>query len=80
MPVRKTSIHLKLERALENNKQTILRLIENDNLTEANKMATISGLRNQISRLIHQLTLEIKCETEIIQCNPTRECKSIFIP
>ena len=78
MPVRKTSIHLKLGQALENNKQAILRLMENGNLTK-DKMATISWLRNETSRLIHELSLEIKCEKKIIQCNRTRECKSIFI-
>jgi hypothetical protein len=79
MPVRKTSIHVKLEQALENNKQAILRLMKNDNLTK-DKMVTVSGLRNETNRLISELTLEIKCEKEIIQCNRTREeCKSIFI-
>ena len=78
MPVRKTSIHLKLEQALENNKQAILRLMENANLTK-DKMVIVSGLRNETSRLIRELSLEIKCEKEIILCNETRECKSIFI-
>ncbi len=77
MTKNKTSIHVKLEYAIQRNKQMILRLMKNENPTE-NERITIIRLRAKARRLILELTTEMQCEQQIIVCDPTRVGKFMF--
>jgi len=52
--------------------------MKNDNPSIDEKV-TISWLRDEAERLIHELTSEIQCEQEISQCNRKGEGKFMFI-
>ncbi len=71
--INKSVIHRKLEKALEDNKQTILRLTQKNNPT-VDEMVTISWLRDETKQLILELTYEMKCEQKLAPCNQTRKC------
>ena len=68
----------KLEQALENNKQLILRLMKNVHPTEE-EIQTISLLREDTKRLTHEISNEIQCEQRNFLCIPPNECKFILI-
>jgi intein-encoded DNA endonuclease-like protein len=65
---------IELEKALENNKQTILQLIKNIHSTE-DEIKRISLLRDEAKLLINMITHELRCDQKVIQCT----CKSIII-
>jgi hypothetical protein len=52
--------------------------MKNNNPT-ADEMVIISRLRNEIGRLIRELTSEIQCEQQMSRCNRMTECKFMFI-
>ncbi|CAF3315715.1 unnamed protein product [Rotaria sp. Silwood2] len=70
----KTSIHVRLDKEIENNKQMILRLMKNDNPTP-DEMLIIHQLRYETKRLIRKLTVEIRCEQNVITCDQKRQYK-----
>jgi hypothetical protein len=71
--INKSPIYIKLEKAIEENKQTILRLTQNNNPT-VDQMVTISWLRHEAEQLIRELTAEIRCEQRPVPCNRMRKC------
>ncbi len=71
--INKSAIYIKLEKAIEDNKQTILRLTQKNNPT-VDQMVTISCLRNEAEQLIRELTSEIECEQKPVLCNQKRKC------
>ncbi len=71
--INKSDIYIKLEKAIEENKQTILRLTQNNNPT-VDQMVTISWLRHEAEQLIRELTAEIQCEQRVGPCKRTRKC------
>jgi hypothetical protein len=74
--INKSAPYIKLEKAIEDNKQTILRLTQKNNPT-ADQMVTISWLRDEAEQLIRELTSEIQCEQKTTPCNRTRECQFV---
>jgi hypothetical protein len=71
--INKSAIYIKLEKAIEDNKQTILRLTQKNNTT-VDQMVTVSWLRHEAEELIRELTSEIQCEQGSVPCNRTRKC------
>ncbi len=69
---------IELEKALENNKQTILQLIKNNHSTK-DEIKRISLLRDEAKLLINMITQELRCHEKDIQCNQANACKSIII-
>jgi intein-encoded DNA endonuclease-like protein len=69
---------IELEKALENNKQTILQLIKNIHSTE-DEIKRISLLRDEAKLLINMITHELRCDQNVIQCNRTNACKSVIV-
>ncbi|CAF3349038.1 unnamed protein product [Rotaria sp. Silwood2] len=70
----KTVVHVKLEKAIENNKQMILRFMKSDNHTP-DEMLIIHQLRYETKRLICKLTVEIRCEQKVIIGDQKRQYK-----
>ncbi len=75
--INKTVPYIRLEKAIENNKEIIQSVMGKGNAT-TNEMITVKWLRVETERLIHQLTLELQCEFRMSVCNRTRICKLIF--
>ncbi len=71
--INKSAIYIRLEKAIEDNKQTILRLTQKNNPT-VDEMVTISWLRDEAKQLILELTYEIWCEHKLAPCNRTKKC------
>ncbi|CAF1492018.1 unnamed protein product [Adineta steineri] len=68
----KTVAHMILEKAIEKNKQMILELTTNRSLS-ADEMVEITELRVDAIRLIVKLSLQIRCELQVISCGPMIE-------